>query len=55
MASVLVFQVYIGSNCLEKKFQTVISGMQIGGASVQNHVSGLWIGTSIKIIIECLI
>ena len=55
MASVLVFQVYFGSNCLEIKFQTVTSGMQVGGASGQNHVLGLWIGTSIKIIIEGLI
>ena len=55
MASVLVFQVYFGSNCLEIKFQMVISNMQIGGVFVQNHVSGLWIATPIKMIIECLI
>ena len=38
---VLVFQVCFGSNCSEIKFQTVTSGMQIGGLSVQNHVPGL--------------
>ena len=36
----LVFQVCFGCNCSEIKFQAVTSGMQIGGVSVQNHVSG---------------
>ena len=54
VASVLVFQVCFGSNCWEM-FQTVTSGMQIGGVTVQNHASGLWTATSIKMIIECLI
>ena len=41
VALVLVFQVCFGGNCSEIKFQTVTFGMQIGGVSVQNHVSGL--------------
>ena len=28
--------------------------MQIGRVSVQNHVSGLWTATFIKMVIECL-
>ena len=41
VASVLVFQVCFESNFLEIKFQIVNSGMQVGGVSVQDHVSRL--------------
>ena len=30
-----MFQVCFGSNCSKKKFQTVTSGMQIGGVTVK--------------------
>ena len=38
VASVLMFEVFFISNCLEIKFQTVTSSMEVLGVSNQNHV-----------------